>query len=169
MKLVGRKIWFSTLAFVALTCLSLGKAHAAGTKSSNQLTYDIGLVSGRVGNQNYTEAHFGLNFWLLDWLNWRNSVFGRFANVTAFGLDSTARYQQDIGMTSSTSLTMFAGGGYRLVSAGRSAPLVEAGIMANLGSISVGVNARSILNSVSDSGSTNDTQWMLVLAGGGSL
>jgi hypothetical protein len=156
---------------VSAALLVAAPSFAAGGSggSSSQLSYDIGLVSGRVGNQNYTEAHFGLNYWLMDWLNWRNSVFGRFANETAFGLDTTARYQQNIPLTSATSLTMFAGGGYRFVSAGRSAPLIEAGIMANLGAVSIGVTARSILNSVSNSGSTNDTQYMLVLSGGGTL
>ncbi len=150
--------------FVFLMGLSTPNGSAAST-----LSYDVGLVSGSLGNVNYTEAHVGLNFSFLDFLVWRNSVFGRFANTTAFGLDSTLRLQQMIGDANSLALGVYGGGGYRFITAGRNAPLVEAGVLGRFGGLGLGVGIRSILNSVADSGATNDTQYMLVLTGGGVL
>jgi len=130
------------------------------------LTFDLGLSTGAVNNVSYTEVNLGLNAYFKEWLAWRNALFGRFPSSgnTVYGLDSSVR-----GILHLPILTAFAGPGYRIANEDQSAPFAEAGLVLKLAGISVGGGVKSIMNSWVKANAPNDTQYFLILSGGGSL
>lgn len=130
------------------------------------LTFDLGLSAGSVNNVSYTEVNLGLNAYFWEWLNWRNALFGRFPSSgnSIYGLDSSVR-----GILHLPLLTAFAGPGYRFANEGQSAPFGEAGLILKVAGISLGGGVKTILNSWVTPNAPNDTQYFLILAGGGSL
>lgn len=138
---------------------------AGGGFGLKKITYDLGISGGSTGSVNYTEANLGFNVYVADWLAWRNAIFGRFSSsTTIYGLDSSVRGILDLAI-----LTAFAGPGWRIVNQGVSAPLVEAGAVVKLAGLSIGGGVKTILNSWAAPGLQNDTQYFIILAGGGSL
>jgi hypothetical protein len=138
-------------------------------QSESELTYDIGLSSGRTNNVSYTEANVGLNYKFLDYLAWRNSVFARFGTGdTIFGLDSSLRGLASIG-DRDLGLSAFLGPGFRFVSKGDNAPFIEGGVVFNAKGLAIGAGAKSIFNSAVQPGAPDDTQIFLILAGGGAI
>lgn len=130
------------------------------------LTFDFGLSGGSVGGVSYAEANLGLNAYFAEWLAWRNAIFGRFPQTgqTTYGLDTSLR-----GILNVPFLTAFAGPGYRFVTEGGSAPLVEGGVVLKLGILAIGGGVKVVMTSWSKSGAQNDTQYFVILGGGGSL
>jgi hypothetical protein len=133
-------------------------------------TFDLGASLGSVNDVNYTEANLGLNLYFFEWLAWRNAIFGRFLSGqdAIWGLDSSVRGILNLG-DGALGMTAFAGPGYRFVNKGDNAPLLEAGIVFRLAGIALGGGAKTIINSAVRSSAPNDTQYFLILAGGGSL
>jgi hypothetical protein len=135
-----------------------------------RLTFDLGASGGAVGEISYTEAQLGLNAYFYEWLAWRNAVFGRFPSkgTSIYGLDSSARGILDLSVAS-TGLTIFAGPGVRFPNAGAVTPFGELGALLKFIGIAVGGGAKIVLNSWVHSGAANDTQYFIILAGGGDL
>lgn len=152
-------------------------ADAASRGSSDEfhLTFDVSGSIGSTGGRGYQELSLGLNAFFYEWLVWRNSAFSRFIEGAdnMYGLDTSARFVLNLG-DSKLGLTAFAGPGYRFATGGGrspadSAPFAEAGIVAKMGGLSIGGGVKTVFNSVVRSGAQEDTQYFLILAGGGSL
>lgn len=141
-----------------------------GTNGGNRITYDVGLSAGNANNVSYTEANLGINAYFMDYFSWRNSIFSRFitGQDNIYGLDTSLRGIFSAG-NSAGGFTAFAGPGWRFVSRGDSAPFAEAGVVVKLAGISLGGGVKSVYNSAIRQGAENDTQYFLILAGGGSL
>lgn len=135
-----------------------------------RLTFDLGASMGSVNNVTYTEFDLGLNAYFKEWLAWRNAVFARLMSGadTIYGLDSSVRGILNVS-GAVAGFTAFAGPGYRFVNQGRNVPFVEGGVILKLIGLSIGGGVKTLLNSWIISGAPNDTQYFLILAGGGSL
>lgn len=141
-------------------------------------TYDLGMATGSENGSSYSEVNIALNWYLADWLNWRNALFTRFgSNITSVsGLDSAflATYES-FNEDKSFGLRAFAGPGVRLASANNSAATAEAGVIFKLAGIQIGGGARylSYFNVREDANKaalpSNEMQYFIVLAGGGSI
>lgn len=141
-------------------------------------TYDLGMATGSDNGNSYSEINIALNWYLTDWLNWRNAVFTRFgSNITSVsGLDSAflATYESSTD-DMSFGVRAFAGPGVRFATANNSAATAEAGVIFKLAGIQIGGGARylSYFGSREDVAKTvlpkNETQYFIVLAGGGSF
>ena len=149
-------------------------AGARGSKRSvlglERLTFDLGASGGSVGSVSYTEVQLGFNAYFYEWLAWRNAVFGRFPSTGAsvYGLDSSMRGILDLSLAA-TGITVFAGPGVRFPNQGAVTPFAEAGAVFKIIGLALGGGAKVVLNSWVQSGAANDTQYFIILAGGGSL
>lgn len=141
-------------------------------------TYDVSASSGTENNNTYSEVKLNLNWYLTDWLNWRNGVFSRFgSNVQSVsGLDSSLLAAYEVQNESRTlGFQAFVGPGVRLASANNSAATAEAGVIFTLGGIRIGGGAKylSYFKTREDQNNIalpkDETQYFIVLAGGGSL
>lgn len=161
---------------VSAALFSFSRAQAAANSNDDfRLTYDISGSLGSYSGRGYQEISLGLNAHFAEWFIWRNAGFARFTEGTdnIYGLDTTARFVLNLG-DSKLGLVAFAGPGYRFAtSAGSSqadsAPFAEAGVIAKLAGLSIGGGVKSVFNSLVRSGSPDDRQFFLILAGGGSL
>lgn len=155
--------------FAALFVL-LSSLPALAQDSDAQLTFDIGLSSGTVNEKSYTEANVGFNYRFLDWMAWRNSIFGRFGSDidSVYGIDTSLRGLASIG-DRQMGASAFLGPGYRFVTKGDNVPFVEGGVVLSVGGISVGGGAKALFNSAVRPGAENDSQFFIILAGGGTL
>lgn len=138
---------------------------------ASRFSYDLGLSMGSYGGSSYTEANLGVNYFVLNWLNFRNSLFYRFGSQSNsfYGLDSSLRgiFSSNKGMP--FGMTVFAGPGYRIANKGSNAPFVEAGVILKVMGLNLGGGLKSVFYSVAQSGAANDTQYFVILSGGGSL
>ena len=167
---------FLILAAAAICVGSQSAEAQEGADSSDfRMTFDISGSLGNTSGRGYQEISLGLNAYFTDWFVWRNSGFSRFIEGTdnVYGLDTSARFVLNLG-TSALGLTAFAGPGYRFATTNGSipadsAPFAEGGIVAKLGGVSIGGGVKTVFNSVVRSGTPEDTQYFLILAGGGSL
>lgn len=180
----GRALWVRQTDVVNLTEISAnndlvssdeadGSDEANNSESSNKfspkLTYDIGFSTGSSGGESYSEANLGLNLFFKEWLAWRNALFARFVRPeNLYGLDTSLRLFHTVG-SGRTSLTLFGGPGWRFVTKGLNPPFAEAGLVARLGGFSIGGGAKTFFNSAVKKGSPSDTQYFIILSGGGSL
>src|SRR5437868_4515484 len=83
-------------------------------------TYDISASSGTENNNSYSELKINLNWFVTDWLNWKNGVFTRFgSNIqNVNGLDSALLATFDASTDDrSLGVQAFAGPGVRMASA----------------------------------------------------
>lgn len=141
-------------------------------------TYDFSGSSGTQNGVTYSEVTLNMNWYLTEWLNWRNGVFTRFgSNVKSVnGLDSSLLAAYNLKNDSGTlGFQAFAGPGVRLASADNSAATADAGVIFTLGGIRLGggVKYLSYFNAREDLNNSvlpkNETQYFIVLSGGGSL
>lgn len=151
-----------------------------GTKASAEgddfrLTFDVSGSIGKTYDRSYQEISLGVNAYFTDWFAWRNSGFARFIEGVdnVYGLDTSARFILNLG-DSTLGLTAFVGPGYRFATSSGtlpadSAPFAEGGVVAKLGGLSIGGGVKTVFNSLVRSGAPEDTQYFLILAGGGSL
>ena len=162
---------------MSLLTVASPQAQALSSESSDEfrLTYDIGASLGNSSNRSYQELSLGVNAYFYEWLVWRNAGFARFIEGAdnMYGLDTSARFVLNLG-DSKMGLTAFAGPGYRFATSSGSipadsAPFAEAGLVAKLGGLSIGGGAKTVFNGMVRSGAPNDTQYFLILAGGGSM
>ena len=143
------------------------EAPADGSK----LTYDISLSSGSVNNVNYSEVNVGLNYFLTEWLNWRNAGFSRFVSegTDVYGIDSSVRIYSVTQVGEEGGLTLFGGPGARVASEGDPTVFAEAGVVLNAAGLTFGFGGKTLFNKFNDSNAENDTQYFIILAGAGSL
>jgi hypothetical protein len=135
-----------------------------------RITYDLGASTGQFLGRSYTEATLGVNLYFNEYFAWRNAGFARFVQdrENVYGLDSSARGVFSAA-GSGLGFTVFGGPGYRFVNRGDHAPFAEAGLVLRAGGLSVGGGVKTLMNSWVRSGAENDTQYFLILAGGGTL
>jgi hypothetical protein len=135
-----------------------------------RITYDLGASTGQFLGRSYTEATLGVNLYFNEYFAWRNAGFARFVQdrENVYGLDSSAR-----GIFSAAGaglgFTVFGGPGYRFVNRGDHVPFGEAGLVLRAGGVAVGGGVKTLLNSWVRPGAEDDTQYFLILAGGGTL
>lgn len=136
-------------AFLFLIILLPVTSLFAKTKQaeSSRLTYDIsGSQSTQNGNR-YSEINLGLNWYLQDWLIWRNSAFQRQGdNIDPiYGLDSSMRLQQEwLNDDRTLGFKIFGGPGVRAASSDSNAYFGEAGVGFRLGGINLGAGVKNI-------------------------
>jgi hypothetical protein len=170
-----RSVLFCILVFLATIPLALPEAQAETADDQFHLTYDISGSLGNTSGRGYQEVSIGLNAFFNEWFNWRNSGFGRFieGSDSVYGLDTSGRFVLNLG-DAKLGLTAFVGPGYRFAtSAGNSqadsAPFAEGGVTVKLGGLRIGGGVKTVFNSVVRSGAPEDTQYFLILGGGGVL
>lgn len=177
----GGKVWVKTsdvkpegIEVDALDVAEPGAPARRGSQGSplglERLTFDLGASGGSSGAVSYTEVEFGLNAYFSEWLAWRNAVFGRFPSTgsSIYGLDSSVR--GILGLSAAIGgVTIFAGPGVRFPNQGAVTPFAEAGLVFRLAGLALGGGAKAIFNSWVQSGVSNDTQYFIILAGGGNL
>ncbi|KYG65954.1 hypothetical protein AZI86_02460 [Bdellovibrio bacteriovorus] len=164
----------SCTVFLAICFLSLSSFAASGSS----LSYDLSGGSGSRDGETYSEIHLGLNWFVQDWLNWRNSIFTQFGTEinTVYGLDSAALFNVDA-YTSNRALgvELYAGPGVRVATEKSNAVFGKAGITFALGGLRIGggVQANHYLEDRTDKNNRvlgkDETQYFIVLSGGGVL
>ncbi len=120
----------------------------------------------------------GLNWFVTDWLNWRNSVFSQFGSnlKSVYGLDSTALFNTEFYNSSRTAgVEFFAGPGVRLASEKSSAVIGTAGLTFAFGGLRIGGGA-TYLSYFEDRDDKlgavlpkDEVQYFITLSGGGSF
>ena len=141
-----------------------------GLSREGDLSYDFGLSVGSLGTVSYTEFNFGLNYFIKDKIIWRNSIFSRSFSEQyedIYGLDSSARFYYVNDFSNSSRLTLYAGPGVRLVSAGDTVPFAEGGFDIKLGGFNFGLGAKTFFNKMVNKDSENDTLFFISLSGSG--
>lgn len=176
-----REFAVSTL-FTGALALAPAQAMAQSDEphSGIRFTYDLSASTGSSGGATYTEIALGLNTFFDDWIVWRNAGFSRMGTGYdgTYGLDTSARFQMDLG-DQSLGLHTFAGPGYRFVVTESqetgvskrtdSAPFVEAGAILKLGGLRLGAGLKTVLSSLLGENRQDETQYFLILSGGGAL
>lgn len=165
--------------------LSMGSAWGRTMPSMRSLpsthstfTYDVSASTGSENEASYSELKLNLNWYLTDWLNWRNGIFTRFgSNVESIsGLDSSllAVYEAN-SEGGGLGMRAFVGPGVRVASKDHSAATAEAGVIFRLGGLQLGGGAKylSYFKAREDLNQQalpkSETQYFIVLAGGGSF
>lgn len=166
-------------SFLLTLGIALGVMFSSSSASAEsddfRLTFDVSGSIGKAYDRNYQEISLGVNAYFTNWFAWRNSGFARFIEGVdnVYGLDTSARFILNLG-DSTLGLTAFVGPGYRFATSSGtlpadSAPFAEGGVVAKLGGLSIGGGVKTVFNSLVRSGAPEDTQYFLILAGGGSL
>lgn len=148
-----------------------------GSDESLGISYDISASVGNQNGESYTEVNLGINWALTESFTWRNSVFSRQGSTieSVQGLDSSMRYNYSArSQSGSTGVDAFIGPGVRLASREHNAGFAEAGVIFTLGGLRIGGGAKALSYfSDRDTGlgplPKSETQYFLILAGGGSL
>jgi len=153
----GRALWIA-LSDVAP---QIDLTSEVGEKTS-RWNFDLGLASGSRNGRGYSEILLGLNYFLSPSWILRNAAFYRYISGgdSFFGLDSSLRYLWS-GRTTRFAYQLYGGPGVRLPSEGLVRPFFEGGIVGVLGGFTLGLGFKTILE--------EDTQLMIMLAGGGQL
>jgi hypothetical protein len=141
-------------------------------------TYDIGASTGSYNGKSYSEINLGLSWYVMDFLNWRNSLFSRFGDglTSVSGLDSSARFFMDLSSDERTfGLHLFAGPGLRISNAQNTGVFGEAGAYFRIAGLTLGVGVKSLqyTNPGTNADGTDrpkgDSTVFVVLGGGGAL
>ncbi|PWU20504.1 MAG: hypothetical protein C5B49_04180 [Bdellovibrio sp.] len=163
-------------SLLALTILSF--TTTPSLSSAAEMSWDLGAATGSYGGSSYTEANLGLNWFLLDYLNWRNALFGRFVSGAdnVFGLDSSLRLQTFLSTESGgLGVGFFAGPGYRFARSDYSAAFLEGGVQFKLGGLRIGGGVKQFyysnpgLDVLGNRLPNTDTVYFIILSGGGVL
>jgi len=169
------------LVFLTMSSFAWAQRRSSQTISSDdsKITYDLSASFGTYNDHNYNEVTLGLNWYLSDWFNWRNSGFTRFGNQieSVSGLDSSARFQGSYESDNKTfGVNGFIGPGVRLATANSNAAFGEAGLVFKLGGLRIGGGVKSLYYLADRKDSTtginlprNDNQVFLILSGSGVL
>ncbi len=120
---------------------------AKNSDSDSRFTYDVsGSQSTQNGNR-YQEINIGLNWFLQDWLIWRNAAFQRQGDNTdsIYGVDTSLRLQQEwLNESRSLGFKIFGGPGARIASSDSNAYFGEAGVGIRLGGLMLGAGIKSL-------------------------
>ncbi len=151
---------------------------AATSDSDSKFTYDISGSQSTRDGKSYQELNLGLNWFLQDWLIWRNSAFQRQGqNIDMiYGLDSSMRLQKEwLNDSRSLGFKIFGGPGLRAASSDSNAYFGEAGVGFRLGGIMLGAGVKSLryFSTRKDRDgvplSKDENQVFLTISGGGVL
>jgi hypothetical protein len=154
------------------------RSQSMTSDAPSKMTYDLSASSGSYNGVSYTELTLGLNWFLQDWLNWRNSIFSRQGSGidSVQGLDSAARFSTAVvSEGGGFGFDAFAGPGVRMASKDNNAIFGEAGLIFRLGGLRIGGGVKALSYTSDRTDSTGgslpkgDTQFFLILAGGGTL
>lgn len=155
---------------------SISLANAA--PSGSTVTYDVSGGSGTRDGETYSEVHLGLNWFVRDWFNWRNSVFSQFGSEvkTVYGLDSAALLNWDAYNSKKTlGVEFYIGPGVRVASEKSNAVFGKTGLTFALGGLRIGggVQALHYLEDRTDKLDRvlgkDEVQYFITLSGGGVL
>lgn len=144
--------------------------------SAKTFTYDVSGSSGVTNGNSYSEINLGLNWYLTEWLNWRNAIFSRFgSNIkTINGLDSSILAGiQAFNDDRSLGFQAYVGPGVRVASDKNTAATADAGVVFTLAGLRLGVGAKALRyleNRIDKTGGSlpkDETLYYVVLAGGG--
>ena len=160
---------------LSLTFLSLS---SFAQSSSHNMSYDLSGAVGSYNGHSYTQINFGLNWYVHEHLNWRNSVFTQFGSElnTTYGLDSSALFGTEFYNSGRTAgIEFYAGPGVRLATENSSAVTGTAGLTLALAGLRIGGGA-TYLNYFETRHDTNhealpkdEVQYFITLSGGGSF
>ncbi|MBO9668110.1 MAG: hypothetical protein J7501_15015 [Bdellovibrio sp.] len=144
--------------------------------TNSNLTYDLTGGFGTYNGNSYTEIDLGLNWYFIDWLNWRNSLFTQFGSTinTVFGLD-TALLANAVLYNSSGSFGIegYIGPGLRFANEDSSGVFGKAGLTFAIGRLRIGGGAQvtHYYETRRDRDGfrlpDDEVQYFLVLSGGG--
>lgn len=150
----------------------------AAPSSNSRISYDISGGSGTRDGETYSEIHLGLNWFVKDWLNWRNSLFTQFGTEvkTVYGLDSAALFNWAAYTQSrAAGVEFYMGPGVRVASEKSNAVFGKAGLTFALGGLRIGggVQALHYLEDRTDkldrTLGKDEVQYFITLSGGGVL
>lgn len=146
--------------------------------AQSRMSYDLTGSSGTRDGESFSEIHLGLNWFVEEWLNWRNSLFTQFGTDinTVYGLDSAAlfnwqAYTQGRGL----GIELFAGPGLRFANENSNAVFGKAGVTFGLGGLRIGggVQAFHYFEDRTDKNNfvlnKDEVQYFITLSGGGSF
>jgi hypothetical protein len=157
-----------------LFCLLCFSAESLAEKSRS-LNWDLGASIGSYGGSSYSQIDLGVNWFLTDFLNWRNVAFSRFGNsiTQAAGLDSSLLYDFHDG-DNDFSYRLFAGPGVRVSSAANTGYFGEAGVVIHTAGLNLGGGVKAINYSNPGTDPTtglrlpsSDVSYFLIFSGGG--
>ncbi|MEK2690125.1 hypothetical protein [Bdellovibrio sp. GT3] len=145
---------------------------------AQKLSYD---VSGGVGTYNgntYTEIDVGLNWYLTNYLNWRNSLFTQFGSSidNVYGLDTAAifgtSFYNDAGKLG---IEGFIGPGLRFANEDASGYFGKGGLIFAIGGLRIGGGAQvtkyydTRRDKFGFKMPEEEVQYFIIISGGGSL
>ena len=166
------------LIAIVLCVLSFSSASYAASLSNRPLTYDLSGGVGSYNGNSYTELDLGLNWWVQDWLNWRNSIFTQFGSTinTVYGLDTALLLEGSLYTESrGFGVDVFAGPGLRFANEDSNGAFAKAGLVFNLGGLRIGGGAQ-VTHYYTTRTDKNDiklpddeVQYFIILSGGGSF
>lgn len=142
------------------------------------MTYDISGAVGSYDGDAYTQITLGLNWYVHEHMNWRNSVFTQYGSNlnTTFGLDSAALFGTEFYNSGRTAgIEFFAGPGVRIANENSNAVTGTAGLTLALGGLRVGGGATYLSyfetrhNKDGDALPKDEVQYFITLSGGGSF
>ncbi len=136
-----------------------------GKSSFKRLTIDFGASTGTTSGVSFFEANVGLNWFLQEWLIWRNALFyrtGSGATQSLVGLDTSFRATKNI-----DPIQVHGGLGYRIATQSVHAPFGEAGLMFSAGGVQIGANVKYILLSATQTGASDQLIYSLIFSGSG--
>lgn len=145
---------------------------------AQNMSYDISGASGSRDGESYSEIHLGLNYWVNDWFNWRNSVFTQFGSDmdSVYGLDTAGLFNHAIYTDSRTfGLELFAGPGLRFATEHSNAAFGKAGVIFALAGLRLGVGVQAFhyfedrTDKQNNVLNKDETQLFFTISGGGSL
>ncbi|MDG0815687.1 hypothetical protein [Bdellovibrio svalbardensis] len=162
---------------VVLFCL-LAFSTKSFAQSRSAFTYDLSGGVGTYNGNSYTEIDFGLNWWMKEWLNWRNSIFTQFGSTikSVYGLDTSLIFQGSLFTEGrGFGIDLFAGPGLRFASEDSNGAFGKAGLVFNFGGLSIGGGAQvtHYYNTRTDKDDVklpdDEVQYFIILSGGGSF
>jgi hypothetical protein len=139
----------------------------AESPSFKRFSIDIGGSSNFSGTSGAYEANLGINFFILEWLVFRNAPFYRMQTGLSaqYGLDSSLQGRYSVQVIEGVTPNVQLGAGYRLINSGTSAPFFEGGAGINVKGLQVGATAKLLLNSAVANGASNEVLYSVNFSG----
>lgn len=149
-------------------------SNASQSTRKGRFYFDIGASAGQTTvnsvSTSYTQITLGVDYFFMDWLSWRNEVFGRFisGNDPLYGVDSSARAHYDI-MLDQFKVGVYGGPGYRFVTRGTNAPFALAGVQVRAFNVNLSAQVQKTFYSWANKDYEDATEMRFGLFGSGSF
>ncbi len=139
----------------------------AGDSDFKRIRFDLGGATGRALNESFLELAVGVEYFMMERLSWRNSIFYRRYQVASdfMGLDTSVRGNGNLPL-GALRLRGILGVGYRFATAIEGAPFVELGGFAELKGFDIGLMVKYLNRSIFDPDRENVFVYSVVLSGG---